>query len=143
MDLHGLAEVRAVESISYLQPVLMDNYYPHLIPEAFSYPGINWFGQKLTDSLGFWSDLYDSGPIETDRMFTMSEKIYLDLGERFPGHYESLINIFYDDPAAGSLYKKDGVHYSDGGKRKIAQAIVTDLIGKRILTTGSISQMTE
>ena len=143
MDLHGLAEVRGVESISYLQPVLTDNYYPHLIPESMSYPGINWFGQQLTDSLGFWSDLYDSGPIETDRMFAMSEKLYLDLGERFPGHYESLINIFYDDPAAGSLYTKDGVHYSDRGKRKIAQAIVTDLIGKKILTSGSISQMAE
>ena len=134
MDLHGLAEVRSVESISYLQPVLVNNYYPHPIPETITYPGINWFGQKLTDSLGFWSDLYDSGPIKTDRMYAMSEKLYLNLNKRFPGHYQSLIDLFYDDPEVTSLYEEDGVHYGNRGKRKIAEAIVSDLVTKGILT---------
>jgi len=134
LDFYGLAAVRDIPFVGYLQPVALEAYYPHPMPEEFPFKGIDWMGVKEHRAIGAFTRLSVNRLVDTSRMYGMAEQSYADLSARYPGHFTSLINLFRDIPDAGSLYSNDAIHYGPLGKEVMAEAVIDDLIAKGLLT---------
>lgn len=135
VDFYGLAEVRSIPFVAYLQPVVLPEYYPHPMPADYPFKGIDWMGLKEYRANGAFTRLGVNKLISTKAMYADAESTYQALDRHYPGHFTSLISLFKNMPDAAALYKNDAIHYNRLGKETIAQAVVEDLIRKGLLTT--------
>ena len=134
IDFYGLAEVRNIDFVAYLQPVVLEEYYPHPMPKENPFKGIDWLGFKNRRANSAFSQLYSNRLISTSAMFRDADITYAQLNKIYPGHFKSLISLFKENPDSTNLYKNDSIHYNQLGKEIIAEKVVDDLIEKRILT---------
>jgi hypothetical protein len=133
LDFYGAAEIRKINYISYLQPVLLDKYYPHPVPESFNYPNFNYFAVNFFTENKHWNRFGGRFLVPTEGLYEKAEKMYSDLNADNHGHFENLAYILKDIPHADKAYVKDAIHYNKQGKEKIAHTIIKDLISKNIL----------
>lgn len=134
VDFYGLAAVRDIDFVAYLQPVVLPKYYPHTMPEEYPFKGIDWMGLKEYRSNAAFTRLGVNKLVDTAAMYEDAEQVYTDLNTRYPGHFTSLISLFKDNPDAAALYKNDSIHYNQAGKELLAKGVVTDLVNKGLVT---------
>ncbi len=133
LDFLGAAEIRGINYVSYLQPVLLDKYYPYEVPESFNYPNFNFFAINFFTENKHWNRFGGNFLVPTEKLYEKAEEMYSDLNSEKHDHFTNLAHIFKNMPFAEKVYVKDAIHYKQMGKEKIAHSIVKDLISKNIL----------
>jgi lysophospholipase L1-like esterase len=133
-DFFSLANGRNIDFISYLQPVVLPEYFPHKIPDDYLFKGINQMGLKEYRAYRLFTSLTYNRIVKTDRMYAESEKMYSALNMLYPGHFVSLIDLYYNISDVKSLFKNDSIHYNQYGKELLAEAVINDLLKKELLT---------
>ncbi|MBF0118035.1 MAG: hypothetical protein HQK79_04315 [Desulfobacterales bacterium] len=134
LDLFGEVHIRGIQFVAYLQPVLLEKYYPYPVPDTFYYPNFNFEAMNLYRENRLFTRLTGNFVVKTEKIYDKSDMMYNQFNDLYPGHFKSLANIFKDNPAVDTLYSKDAVHYAQIGKELIAKTIINDLIEKNILT---------
>lgn len=133
LDFLGTADIRDINYVSYLQPVLLEKYYPYSVPKSFNYPNFNYFAINFFTENKHWNRFGGNFLVPTEKLYERAEKMYSDLNIENKGHFTNLAHIFKSLPFADRVYVKDAIHYKQMGKEKIAHSIVKDLISKNIL----------
>lgn len=134
LDFYAAADVRDIQFVAYLQPILLKQYYPYKIPPSFHYPDINYMGKSLYRTNRHFSRLVCNNIIQTDSLYKKAELMYSRLNEKRSGHFKNIIDIFKKENCREEVFKGDAIHYSKTGSKVIARNIIEDLINKRILT---------
>lgn len=134
VDFYGMAAVRDIGFVAYLQPVVLEAYYPHPMPEEYPFKSIDWMGLKEHRANSAFTRLGVDRLVSTAAMYRNAEDAYAQLDSKYPGHFTSLISLFKSNPDAAALYKNDSIHYNRLGKENIAKAVVADLLEKGLLS---------
>lgn len=133
LDFYGAASARGIKFVAYLQPVLLPRYHAYPTPKGMHYPSIDYFAVNFYSQNMYWSR-FECAVVETDHLYAKAAGMYRDLDRLHPGSFESLLAIFKQEPKTDQLYNKDAIHYEPLGKKLIAEAVVRDLISKKILS---------
>lgn len=134
LDFYGTTSIRGIPFAGYLQPVLLEPYYPHPVPKTFFFPNFNYEAMNLYRTNRFFTVLNGNYMVPTERLYGRLEKMYAQLSAQHKESFKSLAGIFYPYPEVDQLYEPDAVHYNLLGKKLIAQAVITDLLDRGLLT---------
>lgn len=133
INFYAFAEARNIKYISYLQPVVLKEYYPHNIEGKFLHNGIDYMGLSLKRTNRAFTRLYSETPINTQFLYKNAEKMYAELNSKYKDSFTNLISVFKDIDKPEDLFDVDAIHYNLLGKKIIAERIIEDLISKNIL----------
>ena len=140
IDFLGSCEVRGIRYISYLQPVILKDYYPLKLREGREFPTIEHIC-RYGFYLNFQENPFGMGEdfiLPSKHIFDEANRMYADLNKKYPGHFESLTKIFLN--VENDVYIDDGIHYNKEGNKMIAGTVMQDLIDKGIFKSRYLSK---
>jgi len=125
LDLAGSCDIRRIPFVSYLQPVDMPRYYgnPRFDGPAPPAPG---FALPPLFSVG------GGYVFNLSSLYIKSETLYNGLSKKQPDNFGNLIYLFKGKE--NEILYRDPTHYTAAGSRYIADAIVDDLLSRKIIT---------
>ncbi|MBF0179316.1 MAG: SGNH/GDSL hydrolase family protein [Magnetococcales bacterium] len=135
LDFHGVTAIRKIRFAAYLQPVLLDKYYPHDASPHLYYPNINFFSMNLYRVARQFTRLGGPYVVKTEPLYAKIEQMYQTLADEYQGAFVNITGVLHDLPDVAQVYNKDAIHYEIQAKERIAHAIIQDVSRKGILSS--------
>jgi lysophospholipase L1-like esterase len=130
-DFCGLATIRGIPLVAFLQPVMLSEYYSYpSYPDDVDYPSIEYIGRHLIDQ-GLHARLGHEFLIPASEIYRGARSTYGRLNKILPCGFTDLSGAFLD--ARRNMYARDSIHYNFEGSDRIASAMIEDLIARGIL----------